>query len=214
MQDRLIGVLDLESAETHAFTAEHERMLATLASYVSHRPRKRAPLRRSPRKRAPPPRRPRHLRAKFSASFFPAAFAKFPASIWPPVTAPRANWVPTSTIFFLWEGRLAVALGDVSAKGLRPRCLARSRSARAFSIASISAGGQGCSTTCSRMVPIASEPNSAAAVLCRRRRPVATASRPSHREENRRKSATQFGASNGGQIEAGNFATPLGRSWR
>jgi sigma-B regulation protein RsbU (phosphoserine phosphatase) len=35
MQDRLIGVLDLESAETHAFTSEHERMLATLASYVA-----------------------------------------------------------------------------------------------------------------------------------------------------------------------------------
>jgi len=35
MQNRLIGVLDLESAETHAFTAEHERMLATLASYVA-----------------------------------------------------------------------------------------------------------------------------------------------------------------------------------
>src|SRR5258706_4583678 len=35
IQDRLIGVLDLESAETHAFTAEHERMLATLASYVA-----------------------------------------------------------------------------------------------------------------------------------------------------------------------------------
>ena len=35
MQDRLIGVLDLESAETHSFTVEHERMLATLASYVA-----------------------------------------------------------------------------------------------------------------------------------------------------------------------------------
>jgi len=35
IQDRLIGVLDLESAETHSFTAEHERMLATLASYVA-----------------------------------------------------------------------------------------------------------------------------------------------------------------------------------
>jgi phosphoserine phosphatase RsbU/P len=35
MQDRLIGVLDLESADTHAFTAEHERMLSTLASYVA-----------------------------------------------------------------------------------------------------------------------------------------------------------------------------------
>ncbi len=35
MQDRLIGVLDLESAETNAFNAEHERMLATLGSYVA-----------------------------------------------------------------------------------------------------------------------------------------------------------------------------------
>jgi sigma-B regulation protein RsbU (phosphoserine phosphatase) len=35
IQDRLVGVLDLESAETHSFTAEHERMLATLASYVA-----------------------------------------------------------------------------------------------------------------------------------------------------------------------------------
>src|SRR6202162_303837 len=35
IQDRLIGVLELESAETHSFTAEHERMLATLASYIA-----------------------------------------------------------------------------------------------------------------------------------------------------------------------------------
>src|SRR5258708_291894 len=35
MQDRLMGVLDLESTEPHAFTLEHERMLSTLASYVA-----------------------------------------------------------------------------------------------------------------------------------------------------------------------------------
>ena len=35
LQDRLIGVLDLESADTNAFTVEHERMLATLASYIA-----------------------------------------------------------------------------------------------------------------------------------------------------------------------------------
>jgi sigma-B regulation protein RsbU (phosphoserine phosphatase) len=35
MQDRLIGVLDLESTEPHAFTMEHERMLSTLGSYVA-----------------------------------------------------------------------------------------------------------------------------------------------------------------------------------
>jgi phosphoserine phosphatase RsbU/P len=35
LQDRLIGVLDLESTQPHAFTAEHERMLSTLASYIA-----------------------------------------------------------------------------------------------------------------------------------------------------------------------------------
>ncbi len=33
--DRLIGVLDFESKEPHAFTSEHERMLSTLGSYVA-----------------------------------------------------------------------------------------------------------------------------------------------------------------------------------
>ena len=35
LQDRLIGVLDLESTEANAFTAEHERMLSTLGSYIA-----------------------------------------------------------------------------------------------------------------------------------------------------------------------------------
>jgi sigma-B regulation protein RsbU (phosphoserine phosphatase) len=35
LQERLVGVLDLESAGTHAFTVEHERMLATLSSYIA-----------------------------------------------------------------------------------------------------------------------------------------------------------------------------------
>ena len=35
LQDRLIGVLDFESTEPHAFTLEHERMLFTLGSYVA-----------------------------------------------------------------------------------------------------------------------------------------------------------------------------------
>jgi sigma-B regulation protein RsbU (phosphoserine phosphatase) len=35
LQDRLIGVLDLESTQSHAFTAEHERMLVTLASFIA-----------------------------------------------------------------------------------------------------------------------------------------------------------------------------------
>jgi sigma-B regulation protein RsbU (phosphoserine phosphatase) len=34
-QDRLIGVIDLESTVPHAFTAEHERMLATLAPFLA-----------------------------------------------------------------------------------------------------------------------------------------------------------------------------------
>ncbi len=35
LRDRLIGVLDLESTKPHAFTAEHERMLQTLGSYIA-----------------------------------------------------------------------------------------------------------------------------------------------------------------------------------
>jgi sigma-B regulation protein RsbU (phosphoserine phosphatase) len=34
-QDRLIGVLDMESTEPHAFTAEHERMINILGSYIA-----------------------------------------------------------------------------------------------------------------------------------------------------------------------------------
>jgi phosphoserine phosphatase RsbU/P len=34
-QDRLVGVLDFESAVPHAFTAEHERMLTTLAPFLA-----------------------------------------------------------------------------------------------------------------------------------------------------------------------------------
>ncbi|MGB7434740.1 MAG: GAF domain-containing SpoIIE family protein phosphatase [Candidatus Acidiferrum sp.] len=35
LQGRLIGVLDLESTEPHAFTAEHERLLNILGSYIA-----------------------------------------------------------------------------------------------------------------------------------------------------------------------------------
>ena len=35
LQDRLIGVLDLESTDLDAFSAEHERMLSTLSSYIA-----------------------------------------------------------------------------------------------------------------------------------------------------------------------------------
>jgi phosphoserine phosphatase RsbU/P len=34
-QDRLVGVLDLESTQPHAFTAEHERLLNILGSYIA-----------------------------------------------------------------------------------------------------------------------------------------------------------------------------------
>jgi sigma-B regulation protein RsbU (phosphoserine phosphatase) len=35
LQDRLIGVIDLESIHAYSFTAEHERMLGTLGSYIA-----------------------------------------------------------------------------------------------------------------------------------------------------------------------------------
>ena len=54
LQDRLIGVLDLESPEKSAFTEQHERMLATLGSYIAVALGKRAALRRGARKSSPP----------------------------------------------------------------------------------------------------------------------------------------------------------------
>ena len=35
LQDRMIGVLDLESTEPNAFTAEHERLLTTLSAFIA-----------------------------------------------------------------------------------------------------------------------------------------------------------------------------------
>lgn len=35
LQDRLIGVLDLESADAHSFSAEHERLLTTLSPFIA-----------------------------------------------------------------------------------------------------------------------------------------------------------------------------------
>jgi sigma-B regulation protein RsbU (phosphoserine phosphatase) len=35
LQDRLIGVLDLESADPNSFTPEHERMLSTLSAFIA-----------------------------------------------------------------------------------------------------------------------------------------------------------------------------------
>jgi phosphoserine phosphatase RsbU/P len=35
LQDRLVGVIDVESARLHAFTAQHERMLTTLGPYIA-----------------------------------------------------------------------------------------------------------------------------------------------------------------------------------
>jgi phosphoserine phosphatase RsbU/P len=35
LQDRLIGVIDVESADPHAFTSEHERLLTILGSYIA-----------------------------------------------------------------------------------------------------------------------------------------------------------------------------------
>src|SRR5258705_10424818 len=35
LRDRLVGVLDLESTKPHAFSAEHERLLNILGSYIA-----------------------------------------------------------------------------------------------------------------------------------------------------------------------------------
>src|ERR1700676_3318611 len=117
MQDRLIGVLDLESSEPHAFTLEHERMLSTLGSYVAialENARLYEEARESEKR----------LRDDLDTA------REIQRQLWPPGAREvpgldlAAAYVPARELggdFYDFlpygEGRLALALGDVSGKG-------------------------------------------------------------------------------------------------
>jgi sigma-B regulation protein RsbU (phosphoserine phosphatase) len=117
MQDRLIGVLDLESAETHAFTAEHERMLGTLASYIAialENARLYEEARKSERRLHDELATAREIQRQL----LPSGAREIPGL---DLAAGYCSALEVGGDFYDFlpygKGRLAVALGDVSGKG-------------------------------------------------------------------------------------------------
>jgi sigma-B regulation protein RsbU (phosphoserine phosphatase) len=115
--DRLIGVMDLESTVPHAFTAEHERMLVTLGSYVAialENARLYEEARESERRL----RSELDTAREIQRQLLPTGAREVPG------LDLAAAYVPARTLggdFYDFlpygEGRLGFALGDVSGKG-------------------------------------------------------------------------------------------------
>ena len=117
LQDRLIGVLDLESTDPNAFTAEHERMLATLGSYIAIA-LENARLYEEARKTE------RRLQIDLSTAreiqrgLLPTGAREVPGLELAAAYAPARELGGDFYDFLPYgKGRLAMALGDVSGKG-------------------------------------------------------------------------------------------------
>jgi sigma-B regulation protein RsbU (phosphoserine phosphatase) len=117
LQDRLIGVLDLESTDPNAFTAEHERMLATLGSYIAIA-LENARLYEEARKTE------RRLQTDLSTAreiqrgLLPTGAREVPGLELAAVYAPARELGGDFYDFLPYgKGRLAMVLGDVSGKG-------------------------------------------------------------------------------------------------
>ena len=117
IQDRLIGVLDLESTDPNAFTAEHERMLATLGSYIAIA-LENARLYEETRETE------RRLQADLATareiqrSLLPTGAREVPGLELAAAYAPARELGGDFYDFLPYgQGRLAMVLGDVSGKG-------------------------------------------------------------------------------------------------
>lgn len=117
MQDRLIGVLDLESTQPHAFSAEHERMLSTLGSYIAVA-LENARLYEEARENE------RRLRADLDTAkeiqrqLLPTGAREVPGLDLAAAYVPALELGGDFYDFLPYgEGRLGIALGDVSGKG-------------------------------------------------------------------------------------------------
>jgi sigma-B regulation protein RsbU (phosphoserine phosphatase) len=117
LQDRLIGVLDLESTDANAFTAEHERMLATLGSYIAIA-LENARLYEEARKTE------RRLQTDLSTAreiqrgLLPTGAREVPGLELAAAYAPARELGGDFYDFLPYgKGRLAMVLGDVSGKG-------------------------------------------------------------------------------------------------
>src|SRR3981081_3097156 len=117
LQDRLIGVLDLESCIPHAFTAEHERMLVTLGSYIAVA-LENARLYEDSRESE---RRLRHemdSAREIQRQLLPTGAREVPGLDLAAAYVPARDLGGDFYDFFPYgEGRLGFALGDVSGKG-------------------------------------------------------------------------------------------------
>lgn len=117
MKDRLIGVLDLESTEPHAFTLEHERMLSTLGSFV-------AVALENARLYEEALQNERRLRndldtaREIQRQLLPTGAREVPGLDLAAAYVPARELGGDFYDFLPYgEGRLAIALGDVSGKG-------------------------------------------------------------------------------------------------
>jgi len=117
MKDRLIGVLDLESTRPRAFTLEHERMLSTLGSYI-------AVALENARLYEEALQNERRLRADLDTAkeiqrqLLPTGAREIPGLDLAAAYVPARELGGDFYDFLPYgEGRLAIALGDVSGKG-------------------------------------------------------------------------------------------------
>lgn len=117
MQDRLIGVLDLESTQPHAFTLEHERMLSTLGSYIAvalENARLYEEARESERRL----RTDLDTAREIQRQLLPTGAREVPGLDLAAAYVPARELGGDFYDFLPYgEGRLGIALGDVSGKG-------------------------------------------------------------------------------------------------
>ena len=117
LQDRLIGVLDLESTQAHAFTAEHERMLTTLASYIAVA-LENSRLYQDARESAERLRDELDTAREIQRQLLPNGAREVPGLDLAALYSPARTLGGDFYDFLPYgEGRLAFALGDVSGKG-------------------------------------------------------------------------------------------------
>src|ERR1700688_289978 len=117
LQDRLIGVLDLESTVPHAFTLEHERMLDTMGTYVAIA-LENARLYQEARENELRLLNDLNMAREIQRQLLPKGAREIPGLDLAAAYAPARELGGDFYDFHPYgEGRLAFALGDVSGKG-------------------------------------------------------------------------------------------------
>lgn len=117
LQDRLIGVLDLESTKPHSFTSCHEQILQTLGTYVAvalENARLFEEVRENERRLQDDLGTAREIQQQL----LPTGAREIPGLDLAPAYVPARELGGDFYDFLPYgEGRLAIALGDVSGKG-------------------------------------------------------------------------------------------------